>query len=130
MKDFYQDTLANVLTGGTILSFTGLADLYKFVPRDFAEKYFKERVKKKIRIKVIAPLSKIAQEWQQNSLKDLREMKIINNPEFKFNADMEVYGNKVALISYKEDFLGVIIESQEINQMMRAAFEIMWQSLG
>ena len=42
---------------------------------------------------------------------------------------MEIYANKVALISYKEDFLGIIIESQEINQMMKAAFGIMWDAL-
>ena len=129
MKDLYQDTLKNVIDGGVILSFTGLSKIYEYVPRDFAEAYFAERVKKKIRVKVIAPVSDIAQEWQKNALKDLREMKIINNTQFQFKADMEIYANKVALISYKEDFLGVIIESQEINQMMKAAFGIMWDAL-
>ena len=42
---------------------------------------------------------------------------------------MEIYANKVALISYRENFLGVIVESKEINQMQRAAFELMWDSL-
>ena len=48
---------------------------------------------------------------------------------YRFNADMEIYANKVALISYRENFLGVIVESKEINQMQRAAFELMWNSL-
>jgi len=48
---------------------------------------------------------------------------------FRFDADTEIYANKVALISYRENFLGVIIESKEISQMQRSAFELMWSLL-
>ena len=59
----------------------------------------------------------------------LREIKVVPNENFKFSADTEIYGNKVALISHSENFMGVIIESKEISQMQRMAFEIMWNAL-
>lgn len=129
MRELYQDTLNTLLPGDVILSFTGLSDFYKLVPREFSEWYIKERVKKKIRIKIISPISEASGEWKSNDIKELREIKLVDNPDFKFNADTEIYGNKIALLSYKENFMGVIIESKEINQMQRMAFELMWSSI-
>lgn len=129
MRDLYADTLESVEQGGTIFSYTGLSDFYKLVPKEFARWYIDERVKRKIQIRVITPQSEVASEWKENGTRELRSIKIVDNPNFHFNADMEIYGNKVALISYRENFLGVIIESAEINQMQRAAFEMMWNSL-
>jgi len=126
MKDLYEDTLESLRSGDTILSYTGLADFDRYMPRDYAESYIARRIAEKIRIKIIAPDSRVAREWKDNAQKELREIKIIRRSDFKFNADMEIYANKVALISYREDFMGVIIESREISEMMKASFEIMW----
>lgn len=128
-KDLYRDTLDSLSPGDTILSFTGLTDFYELIPKDFSEWYIKERVKRKIRIKIITPKSKAADEWQKNAARELREIKIVNNSDFKFNGDTEIYRNKIALISYKENFIGVIIESKEISQMQKMAFDIMWDYL-
>lgn len=128
-KDLYRDTLDSLLPGDTILSFTGLTDFYELIPKDFSQWYIKERVKRKIRIKIITQKSKAADEWQKNAARELREIKIVNNSNFKFDGDTEIYGNKIALISYKENFMGVIIESKEISQMQRTAFDIMWDYL-
>jgi len=127
MKDLYEDTLESLRSGDTILSYTGLADFDKYMPSDYAESYITRRVAKKIRIRIIAPDSKVAREWRDNAQKELREIKIIRRADFKFNADMEIYANKVALISYRENFMGVIIESKEMCDMMRTSFEIMWE---
>lgn len=128
-KDLYRDALDSLLPGDTLLSYTGLSDFYIQMPKDFSEWYIKERIKRKIRIRVITLKSKIADEWEKNAAKELREIKIVNNPDFKFDGDTEIYGNKIALISYKENFMGVIIESKEISQMQRTAFQLMWNSL-
>lgn len=126
MKDLYEDTLESSKSGDIILSYTGLSDFNKYMPQDYAESYIARRVAKKIRIKIIAPDSEVARKWQENAQTELREIKIIRRADFKFNADMEIYANKVALISYRENFMGVIIESKEICEMMRTSFETMW----
>lgn len=129
MRDLYQDTLNTPSPGDTILSFTGLVDFHNLVPKELSTWYIKERIKKKIRIRIISPSSETSSEWKGNAPHELREIKLVDNPAFKFNADTEIYGNKIALISYKESFMGVIIESKEINQMQRMTFELMWNSL-
>jgi hypothetical protein len=113
----------------TILSYTGLSDFLKLMPQEYNDYYIKERVKKKIRIKIIASPSPMAENWQKNAVLELREIRINDKLPFNFDADTEIYGNKVALISYRENFMGVIIESKEISQMQRSAFELMWNSL-
>lgn len=129
MKELYQDTLDSLNPGDVLLSYTGLSDFYNFMPKEYEQYYVAERVKKKIRIRIIAPPSPVAENWKKTGREALREVKIVNNPDFRFNADTEIYANKVALISYRENFIGVIVESKEINQMQRMAFELMWNSL-
>ena len=129
MKDLYQDTLESSKEGETILSYTGLSDFSNLMPEEYADYYIGERVKRKVRARIIASDSSTAKSWKDTGAQDLRDIRIVDNPNFRFNGDMEIYANKVALISYRENFLGVIIESKEINQMQRAAFELMWSAL-
>jgi len=128
-KELYRDTLDSSSSGDIILSFTGVSDLQKLMPQDISKEYIEDRVKRKIRIKVIAIKSDVMEQWQRDAEKELREIKIVENDKFKFDGDIEIYGNKVAMISYKENFMGVVIESKEISQMQRMAFELMWNSI-
>lgn len=130
MRELYQDTLDSFgLSGGEILSYTGLSDFYQLMPYEYYRWYVAERVRKKIKLRAIAYESKVAHDWQAQAQKDLREVKIISSKSFMFNADTEIYANKVALISYRENFMSVIIESKEISDMQRSAFEVMWNAL-
>jgi len=129
MKDLYLDTLESLNSGDTILSYTGFRDYYKFMPREFMDWYVKERIKRRIRIQMIVPDSETTREILPKAISTLREIKVVPYKDFEFSADTEIYANKVALISHAENFLGVIVESKEINQMQRMAFNIMWNAL-
>ena len=128
-KELYKDTLDSLSDGDTLLSFTGITNYQNLMPKDISKEYIENRLKKKIRIRVIATKSDIMEQWQRDAAKELREIKIVENDKFKFDGDIEIYGNKVAMISYKENFMGVVIESKEISQMQRMAFELMWNSI-
>ncbi len=91
--------------------------------------YVSERVKKKIRIRMIVPNFSTTREILSQAQSTLREIKVVPGENWKFSADMEIYANKIALISQTENFMGVIIESKEINQMQRMAFNIIWNAL-
>lgn len=129
MKDLYLDTLNSSRAGDIIYAYTGMNDFYNIFPKDFAEYYINERVKRKIRVQVIAPKTPAALDWLNTAPQTLREIKLLDDPNFTFKADMEIYGNKVALISYKENFMGVIIESKEISDMQKFAFKLMWDAI-
>ena len=90
---------------------------------------FLAHILKKIPIKVIAQNSKPAQDWEKTDSHKLRDIKLIDDPSLGFKADMELYADKVALIAYTPDFVGVIIQSKELSQLLRSAFEVMWRSL-
>ncbi len=129
MKELYLDTLNSLHGGDTILSYTGFKDYYEFMPREFMDWYVEERVRRKIRIKMIVPDFPTTREIITQAQSTLRQIKVVPGDSWKFSADTEIYANKVALISHTENFIGVIIESKEINQMQRMAFEIMWNAL-
>jgi sugar-specific transcriptional regulator TrmB len=129
MKELYADTLDSLQAGDTIMSYQGFNNFYTWMSKDYMDSYVADRVRRKIRIKMIVPDAPTARIVQKEAVQNLREVKIIEGGSFQFTADTEIYANKVALISYTENFMGVIIESKEINQMQRMAFEVMWRSL-
>lgn len=126
LKELYWDTLNSSKAGEIIYAYTGMKDFYKIFPVDFAEEYIEERLKRKIPIKVIAPKSKAAQDWVTSAPQKLREIKLIDNPNLVFKADMEIYADKVALITYTPDFVGVIIQSKQIHELLKSSFKMMW----
>jgi len=129
MKELYQDTLDSLSSGDIILSYTGFRDYYKFMPREYMDWYVAERVRRKIRIRMIVPDFPITREILPQAQETLRQIKVVPGSDWQFSADTEIYANKVALISHTENFMGVIVESKEINHMQKMAFEIMWSAL-
>lgn len=129
LKEMYLDTLRSCQPGDEILSIMGMHDIYKYFDRDFANTYIKERAKKKIRLRMISSRSEEAIETIKINKEALRETKFIDNYPSQFQSDMEIYGNKVALISFSENQMGVIIESKQIHEMHRSTFEILWRAL-
>jgi len=129
LKELYRDTLKCSEAGELIRAYTGMEGFYDVFPKDFAEEYIEERVRRKIPIKVIAPDNLAARDWVKSAPQNLREIKLIKNLFLNFKADMEIYADKVALITYVPDFVGVIIESREINELQKSAFDLMWRSL-
>lgn len=119
----YDETLEQV---DDILSFTSVIDINLLLdPKRIAD-YIERRVRKNIPIKIIALDSDVSRHWVQKGQKELREIRIVPKEKYSFSADVEIYGNKVAIISYKEKVFGLVIDSEEISQMYRAAFGLMW----
>ena len=65
---------------------------------------------------------------KKNASQELREVKIFpNGDEMKApSVDFKIYGNKIAIISYRENFLGIVIESRDISQMCKIIFNSLW----
>lgn len=126
-KFIYEDTLRTSRPGDIILSYTSLGDYFDYIPKDWLTNYIKQRIEKKIRIKILTPASSIAKEYQKNDKQQLREIKEAEGDNWDFRADVQIYRNKVGIISFKENFMSVLIESKDIAQMQRMAFELMWK---
>ncbi len=125
-RKIFDDTLT-LPKKSEIYEFTSLYDIWKFIPNSYEKEYIKRRLDKKIKVKIIAIDSVYTRQWLDRAPYELREIILIPKQNKKITAAIEIYGNKVAIISLKENFTGIIIESQQISQMQKMAFELMWQ---
>lgn len=128
-KKIYEDGLHSLHSGEELLNYTGFSDYFNYMPREYAEEYITRRVKKKIHIRIIAPVSPYAREFQDRAPKELRKIKVVPAKQWNFSGDLHIYKNKVGIISFRDNFMSVLIESKEIADMQRMAFEVMWSGL-
>lgn len=54
------------------------------------------------------------------------EARVLKGNQFNFAGDFIAYGNKLAIVSYKEKLIGVIIESAVIADTFRVLFDFAW----
>ena len=47
--------------------------------------------------------------------------------EFVFHGDILIFGNKIAMVSYKDKVMGVVIENAVLADTYRALFELAWR---
>lgn len=57
------------------------------------------------------------------------ERKFAPYEKFPFSADITIYGNKVAIGTFKGKLFGVIIESKQIAETLRLVFNLAWGNL-
>lgn len=48
---------------------------------------------------------------------------------FELPSDNAIYGNKIAIFSYKNELMGVVIESEDVVKTYRSLFEMAWNSI-
>lgn len=95
----------------------------------YFSRYIRERVKNKIKARVINERSKLTEEMIKKTEKEeLRKTRFfpkgVSFPTIKY-----IYANKVAMLSFGENVVGVVIENKNIAEGERQAFELMWKSV-
>lgn len=50
-------------------------------------------------------------------------------PEYKFPTDNIIFGNKLAIFSYKDTPMAIVIESSDVVATYKSMFEIIWNSI-
>lgn len=103
-------------------------------PRDdfikvFSEAERKEYVaklrKKKIKVRTIYTSKNESAKLISNPY---AERKFVSHEKFPLSADITIYGNKVAIGTYRGKLVGVIIESKEIAETLRLVFNLAWKA--
>lgn len=122
MEKVYEDTL----TTDSIRSWAAWDNLLETMPEYF-KTYFKRRTKKGIPMKSIHPDTAASRKGQTHDAEELRQSALIPADRFNFTPEIQVYDNKVNIASWKEK-LGIIIESQEIADAMKAIFDLSFEA--
>jgi len=128
-KEMVYDLFKTCKPGDEVLSFIGSNKFHEVLPENFANEYWKERIRKKISTRVLSPRFEASEDMVKTAIQQLRKIKLIDDPDFIFQAGIEIYGDKIALMSYKENYMGVIIESIEITRMLRCIFNLLWKKI-
>lgn len=97
-----------------------------FFTKSYHHLFIKERLKKNIFVKVLAVNNNKGQELAMNDEKSLRKTKLLPSG-VSFSAETYIYGDKVAILDYNKDIIGVIIKSDQIANSQRAIFEMNWR---
>lgn len=122
-----------------IIMYTRSEDiLYNFTPMDhlrgvFAREedtYYTQRIAKGISAKTLftAESNKVKTEWFSLPSGGKTEIRFVPPHKFPVPAGMTIYRDRIAIGSYTGKLFGVIIESQQMANMMRAMFELAWDS--
>ncbi|HLC55644.1 MAG TPA: helix-turn-helix domain-containing protein [Candidatus Nanoarchaeia archaeon] len=88
--------------------------------------FIKRRVKEKIKTKVITEKSKESLDIFPRNKKELRKMKFFPQ-KIEFPTVTNIYGGKVAILSLKDEPLGIIIENEDFLKTQRIIFDILWK---
>ena len=123
IKAIYEDTLTSK---SEILNYANSREIRDHWP-EYDSEYVQKRVKKNIYLRGIA-LQDSHGTWVQSGDKEnFREIRLVPGKEFTFTNEINIYDDKVAIISYKDEpLIGMIIESQEIANTQRDIFKMAW----
>lgn len=124
LETVYNDTLESK---GTILAYGSIDNMWSVMSKEFIKKYVEERVKRNIFERAIVPATKEAKEYARNNKKELREFRFVDPERVNFYNEINIYNDKVAIISFR-DKIGLIIQSQQIADTQKAIFELAWQT--
>ncbi|MDA1061090.1 MAG: hypothetical protein O3B47_04845 [bacterium] len=123
IKTIYADTLSS---NTDILNFSNSLEIRKQWP-NYDKEYVEKRTKKKIFLKGICPQDKAGQIVKSEDKKYYREMRLVPQEQFNFTNEINIYDDKVAIISFKEELIGMIIECKEIAKSQRTIFNMCWE---
>jgi len=122
IKRVYEDTLTSTTE---ILNYANSKSIRTYWPA-YDEEYVKQRVRKNIFLKGIAPDDDYGQKVKRDDKKCLRETRLLPSKDFHFTNEINIYDNKVAITSFGDELIGIIIESTEIAHTQRDIFKMAW----
>lgn len=88
---------------------------------DYYPSYIEKKVKRGIWLRGIFSYGPEALKYKKRGKEELREIYLIPKEEFPFKNEINIYDNKVAIISH-QDQMGVIIENENIAETQRSIF--------
>ncbi len=122
IKEVFEDTLT---AKDEIVGYAVGTDAFEAVGEEYLRDYFKRRVSKNIKVRVIAPDDPDTLKVTAKDKEELRESHIVPRNLFYFTTETNIYNNKILIMSWKEKF-AVLIESKEIADAQKKVFELAW----
>lgn len=132
IPEIYRSVYKNARYPDEGLEFTNWGGKYDFFPQTMRENLIEELRKKDITVRSLLVEDALTRSWyKRDHGKGMRKnIRLLPNPGWDFFANLELVGNKIAVVTYKDEveFQGLLIESDEFAAMFRFMFENLWDS--
>jgi len=122
IKAIYEDTLNSKTE---ILNFSNSEEIRKIWPT-YDTDYVTKRAKRHIFLKGIIQADEAGKKVKSEDALYHREMRMISKDKYNFTNEINIYDDKVAIISFSDELIGMIIESKEIANTQRSIFQMSW----
>lgn len=123
-KDGIQGIMEDTLSSRTeILYWADMTTIVTTVFKDYWKTYVRKRVAKGIRTRGIVCADAIGLEFKRRGRDELRESLLVPKERFPFRNEINIYDDKVAIISHA-DLTGVIIQNRNMADTQRTIFEL------
>jgi len=123
IKQVYADTL-NAKT--EILNYAN-SQLIREIWPEYDDEYVEKRVKKKIFLRGIAPHDEYGLNVVADNKAAHRDIRLVPGKVFDFSNEINIYDDKISIISLKHDLIGIIIENKDIANTQRSIFHMAWE---
>ncbi|MDX1607828.1 MAG: helix-turn-helix domain-containing protein [Candidatus Spechtbacterales bacterium] len=110
------------------LAITSIKDMERLAQDDF-ELFIERRIENRLSVKLITNETKEAKKLKAKDGEEFRVTRFTPS-QYNFNTATYVYGNKIAMLSLRENpVLGIIIEDAAMANTHRMYFDILWDKL-
>lgn len=127
VKNILLDTIEDSKTR-EIWSYASADYLKMGFGKDFLDRYWKRRTELKIPTLGIISGTEEAKRifTEEKNLSELRRVKFVN-PEKSFTNEIDIYADKISIISLdSKNLYGVIIKSESMANTQRSIYELLW----
>jgi sugar-specific transcriptional regulator TrmB len=125
LKEIYKDTLKE--KPKEILVFRSIYDDESF--NKYLNKYYvPKRADLGIKTRIISPAVPTKEKLEEDK-KLLKKRKHIDKKDYSLPTEINIYGDKVALLSHKRKKIGLIIENKDLAETFNIIFDNLWQKL-
>ena len=123
IKQVYADTLNSKTE---ILNYAN-SQLIRETWPEYDEEYVAKRIDRKVFLRGIAPHDELGLEIIANNKSAHRDIRLVPADLFDFSNEINIYDNKISIISLKHDLIGIIIENEDIANTQRSIFRMAWE---
>lgn len=124
LREAYEQTLTE--KNITIYAWAS-EDIVSVLGKDWADDYIRRRTKRGIKMETIVPETALIKKYAKFDKEQNRKIKLVDPKKYLFNIEINIFGNKVAIMSAR-DRLGVIIVSEPIAVALKMIFRMCWGS--
>lgn len=127
IKQLYEDTLISLKKDDEILAYV-TNETIKYL-QDYSLDYVRRRVEKGIKLRGIYQDKLDLKQYLKQNKEHLRTSKVVSEKTFPIKNEINIYADKIIIITYSPEPYGILIESKEVALTQRSIFEMAWKGL-